>query len=127
MRYNRRQQTSIALALLLTLATMLAPWSIAMASPSEPVDMAQQMLTMMDSGDQHEHEAGMTMDSMAGENCCDPDDCNDCDQDCSSCTLTPAMVLNPLFNPSFSPALHFLPTANDLFSNIPPPPNKPPV
>jgi len=127
MKRTRRQYASIALALLLTLATVLGPWSVAMATPSDVVDMAQQMSIHTDSGDQHERHAGMSMDSMSGEDCCELGECNDCEQECSSCTMTSALVINPAVAQCHSPASHYLPATNELFSNIPPPPNKPPV
>ena len=124
MKTQRRQQTNIMLAVLLLLATILAPWTSVFAMPSDHESGMQEQSTKVASEHQSMDHANLSMDTA---DCCELEDCNDCEQDCSTCTVTPAIVVSATFIPNVSPAQDCQSANQPLFSNIPPPPNNPPV
>ena len=127
MKTQRRQQTNIMLAVLLLLATILAPWTNIFAIPTNNESGMQHQSTEMESGHQSMDHSGMSIASMDIADCCEPEECSDCQQDCGTCTVTPVIVVNATFLPNFGPAQDCRSANQQLFSNIPPPPNKPPV
>ncbi len=127
MNIRDRQRTGIMLAIMLTLVTMLAPWTSVLAMPGEYQDATQHQSALANPDQQPIHHAGMNMDSVDNSGCCESGDFCDCDQDCGTCVVTPALVVKPTLVSNLAAAIHYQSAANRLFSNIPPPPNKPPV
>jgi hypothetical protein len=113
--------------MVLTLATILAPAVSVFAMPGD-FDSAMQHETMlMDATHQGMDHAGMSMDPEDSESCCDPGDCGDCEQNCGTCVMSQVLVLNPSLAAACVGVDHYPAGIDQLFSNIPPPPNKPPV
>jgi len=112
------------LALLLMLATVLAPWGSVLAMPSDHENAMQHQSAAMDSSHESMDHSDM---SMGAGDCCETEECADCDQDCGACPVMPALTVNQNTIQHVSLSQLNNGSLGQLDSNIPPPPNKPPV
>jgi hypothetical protein len=115
-------------ATLLLLTTVLAPWANAMPSSAEVHGDMQIQAGLADSDHESMNHSDMQMDSMNGGECCDLDEgCTDCESKCTTCPITSVLLLNPALISQMALTQPYQSDITKLYSNIPPPPNKPPV